>query len=67
MKPLQNQAITATPNVIRDQTVPNTLGGVSDPKPFLPQRVPTVAAVLVAGGLVLAAIAAVVAIAGRIA
>lgn len=28
---LQNQAITAPPNVLRDQTVPNTLGGVSDP------------------------------------
>ena len=28
---LQNQAITALPNVLRDQTVPNTLAGVIDP------------------------------------
>ena len=28
---LQNQAIRRPPNVLRDQTVPNTLGGVSDP------------------------------------
>jgi hypothetical protein len=27
----QNQAITARPNVLRDQTTPNALAGISDP------------------------------------
>lgn len=66
MTPLQNQAITALPNVIRNQTIPNTLGGVSDPNPFLPQRAPSVVVVVVAGGLVAAVVAAILAIAGRI-
>ena len=67
MTPLQNQAITALPNVIRNQTIPNTLGGVSDPSPFLPRRAPSVVSVAVTAGLVAAAIAGILVIAGRIA
>ncbi|HEY6570721.1 MAG TPA: hypothetical protein VIZ22_10540 [Candidatus Limnocylindrales bacterium] len=67
MTPLQNQAITTLPNVIRDQTMPNTLGGVSDPSPFLPRRAPSVASAVVAAGLVATVIAAVLAIGGRFA
>jgi hypothetical protein len=35
-----NQAITARPNVLVDQTVPNTLSGVSDPGAAAPRSVP---------------------------
>ncbi len=65
MNPLQNQVITARPNVIREQTIPNTLGGVGDPKPFLARRAPSVVSATVTVGLVAAAIAAVLAIATR--
>ena len=30
--PMQNQAVTTIPNVLSDQTVPNTLGGVGQPR-----------------------------------
>ena len=29
----QNQGLKALPNVLRDQTVPNTLGGIGAPRP----------------------------------
>lgn len=29
--PMQNQTVTTIPNVLSDQTVPNTLGGVGQP------------------------------------
>jgi hypothetical protein len=32
---LPNQAISALPNVLRDQTVPNTLNGIGDPVPMV--------------------------------
>lgn len=32
MTPIQNQAVSTIPNVLSDQTVPNTLGGVGGPR-----------------------------------
>jgi hypothetical protein len=38
MTSLQNQSLAALPNVLRDQTIPNTLGGVGAPRPAPRQR-----------------------------
>jgi len=31
VNPVQNQAVTAQPNVLSNETIPNTLGGVGPP------------------------------------
>ena len=65
--PQQNQAITALPNVLREQTLPNTLGGVSDPGRFVARRrAPAATSAVVAGALFAVLIAAVLAVAARI-
>ena len=48
---LQNQAITAQPNVLGDQTVPNTLSGVGAPKATARQRTTSASWVLRLGAL----------------
>jgi hypothetical protein len=52
MASMQNQALQALPNVLHDQTVPNSLGGVTQPRPVARRRVPvrtlTTAAVVLA-------------------
>jgi hypothetical protein len=41
MASMQNQALKALPNVLHDQTVPNRLGGVSQPRPVARRSVRT--------------------------
>ena len=62
----QNQAITAVPNVLRDQTVPNTLAGFSDPAAIVRRAGPSSASVVRVGALVLVVIFGVLAVVTRI-
>ena len=62
----QNRSITAQPNVLSDQTVPNTLSGFSDPNMIARRRLPAVAPVAVWAVVVAAAVAALLVVAGRI-
>ncbi len=62
----QNRSITAQPNVLSDQTVPNTLSGVSDPGTVARRRLPALAPVAVWAVVVAAAVAALVVVAARI-
>jgi hypothetical protein len=47
----QNQAITARPNVLSDQTVPNTLSGVGQPGAAVRRPVPWGSSVVRLGAL----------------
>lgn len=40
MNPTQNQALKALPNVLHDQTVPNTLSGIGPPAAAVRRRTP---------------------------
>ena len=55
MTGVQNQALKALPNVLRDQTIPNTLGGIGLPRPASRSRLPVgalaAAAVVILAGL----------------
>lgn len=62
----QNQAITARPNVLRDQTVPNTLAGFSDPGAVARQAGPSIGSVVRVGTLVLVVIFGLLAVVTRI-
>ena len=48
----QNNPITARPNVLRDQTVPNTLSGFNDPAAVVRRAGPSSAWVVRLGALV---------------
>lgn len=62
----QNQAITARPNVLSDQMLPNTLGGVSDPGSVVGRRLPQVAPLAVGAVIVAAVVAALLVISAGI-
>ncbi len=62
--PLQNPALTALPNVLHDQTVPNRLGGVGAPGPA-GRRVPMVGPVAAAGVILLIGLVALLALLAR--
>lgn len=64
MTSLQNQSLVALPNVLRDQTVPNTLGGVGAPKPAARRR-PMSVSRAAAGVIVAAVLATVLALLAR--
>lgn len=55
MTGVQNQALKALPNVLRDQTIPNTLGGIGLARPVRRSRLPlgalVAAAVVILAGL----------------
>jgi hypothetical protein len=62
----QNQAITARPNVLRDQTVPNTLAGVSDPgKAVVRRGAPSGASVARVGALAVVVVLGLLALVAR--
>ena len=61
----QNQGLKALPNVLRDQTVPNTLGGVGAPRPVARRRAPLRVPVAAAVGLALALAVALAALLAR--
>jgi hypothetical protein len=52
----QNQAITARPNVLSDQTVPNTLSGVGQPGAAVRRPAPSGSSVVRLGALLVVAI-----------
>ena len=56
----QNQPSKALPNVLHDQTAPNTLGGISPPAAPARRPLPTTT-LAIAAGVVLALIVAIVA------
>ena len=62
----QNQAITARPNVLRDQTVPNTLAGFSDPAAAVRRAGPSNGWVVRLGTLVLVVVLGLLAVVSRI-
>ena len=55
MTGVQNQVLKALPNVLRDQTIPNTLGGIGLARPARRSRLPVgalaAAAIVVLAGL----------------
>lgn len=55
MTGMQNQALKASPNVLRDQTIPNTLGGIGLARPARRSRLPlgalAAAALVILAGL----------------
>ncbi len=57
MTAMQNQALEVLPNVLHDQTVPNTLGGLAAPGPVGRLRLPP--GVLVAAGAIVLALLAI--------
>jgi len=62
----QNNPITARPNVLRDQTVPNTLTGFSDPGAVIRQSGPSLGSVVRVGALVLVVVFGVLAVVTRL-
>ncbi len=62
---LQNQAITARPNVLRDQTQPNTLSGFSDPAAVVRRGAPSGAPVVRVGALVVVVVLGLLAVVAR--
>ena len=61
---LQNPALTALPNVLHDQTVPNRLGGVGAPGPE-GRRVPVVRPVAAAGVILVTGLVVLLALVAR--
>jgi hypothetical protein len=61
----QNQAISARPNVLRDQMAPNTLNGVSDPTSMVRRTVPSGAALAGLGVLIVGVLVGLIAIVAR--
>jgi hypothetical protein len=61
----QNQAITARPNVLRDQMAPNTLNGVRAPAAMVRRTVPSGASLAALGVLLLGVLVGVIAIVSR--
>ena len=61
----QNNPITARPNVLSDQTVPNTLTGFNDPGALVRRTGPSSGSVVRVGALVLVVIFGVLAIVTR--
>jgi len=62
----QNNPITARPNVLRDQTVPNTLTGFNDQAAVTRGAGPSSGAVIRVGALVLVVIFGVLAVVTRL-
>ena len=61
----QNQAITARPNVLRDQMAPNTLNGVTAPAAMVRRTVPSGASLAALGVLLVGVLVGVIAIVAR--
>ena len=59
----QNEAITARPNVLRAQTAPNTLAGVSDPGAVVRRGGPSGVSVVRLGALVVVIVGVLAAVA----
>ena len=62
----QNEAITARPNVLRAQTAPNTLAGVSDPGAIVRRRVQSGASVVRLGALLVVVAVCLLAVVARV-
>ena len=62
----QNEAITARPNVLRAQTAPNTLAGVSDPGAIVRRRVQSGASVVRLGALLVVVVVGLLAVVARV-
>jgi hypothetical protein len=55
---MKNQALKALPNVLHDQTIPNTLGGISPPMAPARRQLPVSSLAIGAGVLIALAVAA---------
>ena len=55
--PMKNRALKGLPNVLHDQTIPNTLGGVSPPRAPARRRIPASSLAIGAGVLIALALA----------